>query len=240
MSQLIKIITFLLFTQIVLCQSNIVSGKVTYKLKYLKNQKSSLKDYEDKISNAVNDLSFSLEFNKEQYSFKHIEKMELSSDRWYKLALVMSGGKGVHYGSIKDNLKLNQKESFGKIFIIKDVFNNNKWEIGKETKKIGKYTCRKATSYINISTRQGLKKRLISAWYSSDVPVPFGPSGYTNLPGLILELEIGNSYVYYCDTIKYFDSQLSIQAPDKGEIVSKEEFDAISEKAFKALKKRKQ
>lgn len=57
-----------------------------------------------------------------------------------------------------------------------------KWNLKyKETKKIGKYVCKKATA-----TFRGTD---IEAWYTIDIPVPLGPYKFKGLPGLILEVK---------------------------------------------------
>ena len=65
------------------------------------------------------------------------------------------------------------------IFIVKDNFNNLKWDITKETKQVAGYTCTKA-----ITKFRG---REWIAWFTPEIPAPFGPWKLHGLPGLILE-----------------------------------------------------
>jgi len=82
---------------------------------------------------------------------------------------------------------LNQKESFyfrdnfsNTELLVKENFKPFKWEILGDTKKIGKFTCQKATT-----TFRG---RLYTAWFTKEIPVPFGPWKFNGLNGLILEV----------------------------------------------------
>lgn len=63
-------------------------------------------------------------------------------------------------------------------------FSGNKkqltWEITKEKKTIGKYSCQKA----NLKNVSG-----VSVWFTSEIPVAIGPDIYHGLPGFVLEAE---------------------------------------------------
>lgn len=63
--------------------------------------------------------------------------------------------------------------------VIEDQYTWN-WKIDKETKKIGQFTAQKAT--VNFRGRDYI------AWFTSEIPVPFGPWKFKGLPGLILEV----------------------------------------------------
>lgn len=222
---------------------NKVSGKVTYKQRYVKSadiskKKKSFKDFENRIYDQIRDLSFSLKFNRSQYYFKHEEKMEIDANTGLKLALSLGNGKGIYYGDIKNNLRLHKKQSFGSNFIIKSSFKELQWKIHDETKIIGKYICHKATFFQEIYTSKGKKKRLITAWFTNEIPFPFGPAGYGNLPGLIVELNIGGKYVFYVEKIKLSNSNLKLSPPKGGKVLSESEFNILSKKAYESRKER--
>ena len=66
----------------------------------------------------------------------------------------------------------------------------------KETKKIGKFVCKKATT-----TFRG---RNYTAWFTNEIPLPYGPWKLNGLPGLILEAYDSNKFVYwYSKNIEY-------------------------------------
>lgn len=66
-----------------------------------------------------------------------------------------------------------------KEYLIQDNYIEIKWNILSETKIISNFTCHKAEAVF-----RGLKW---TAWFTSEIPVSFGPWKLYGLPGLILE-----------------------------------------------------
>ena len=67
--------------------------------------------------------------------------------------------------------------------------NNIFWKILPEFKKIGNYNCQKA-----ITVKYG---RTWIAYFTKEIPFPFGPYKFSKLPGLILEVyDKDNDYHY--------------------------------------------
>jgi len=66
----------------------------------------------------------------------------------------MGGGfsAGPQYKNVKENQLFVEQELFGKQFLIIDSLPTYKWKMGTETKKIGEYTCFKATAEVPIDT----------------------------------------------------------------------------------------
>jgi len=70
--------------------------------------------------------------------------------------------------------------------MVKDVLPHYQWDLShNETKTIGDFVCRKATTEFRGSQ--------IVAWYTETINIPFGPWKFKDLPGLILELYNINS-----------------------------------------------
>ena len=63
------------------------------------------------------------------------------------------------------------------------------WKFEKETKKIGNYTCHKATA--------PFRGRDYTVWYTPEIPIPYGPWKLNGLPGLVLEAYDTDFYVYF-------------------------------------------
>ncbi len=83
------------------------------------------------------------------------------------------------------------------------------WEIAEDTKEIGGYICQKATTIF-----QG---RSYTAWFTTEIPFPFGPWKLHGLPGLILSAvdeseEVVFDYLGF-DKLEREDS-LIIETPD--------------------------
>jgi len=107
---------------------------------------------------------------------------------------------------------------------IKEIAPKINWKIEKETKKIGKFTCKKATTHF--------RGRNYIAWFTTDVPLPFGPWKLNNLPGLILEAYDTNKSVYwYFKSIEYPTKNKEIvknmKIPLKSKILSYDEFKCL-------------
>jgi len=91
----------------------------------------------------------------------------------YRQILVDNGKKGDIYYTYQIK-KTN--------FLVTDNPPEIKWNLKyKETKKIGKYNCKKATAKFRGTD--------LEAWYTLDIPVPIGPYKFRGLPGLMLEVK---------------------------------------------------
>lgn len=58
-----------------------------------------------------------------------------------------------------------------------------------EVKKIGKYECKKATTFF--------RGRNYTAWYTEQVPLSIGPWKFHGLPGLIVQISDTENYVFF-------------------------------------------
>lgn len=67
----------------------------------------------------------------------------------------------------------------------------------------------------------------IEAWYTPQIPVSHGPLEYWGLPGLILEASIGNTVILCSKVVLNPKEKTNIEAPRKGEEVSKNEYQNI-------------
>lgn len=64
--------------------------------------------------------------------------------------------------------------------VVKEEEINFNWKLNKETKKIGSYNCKKATT--------SFRGRNYTAWYAEEIATTTGPAKFYGLPGLILEI----------------------------------------------------
>lgn len=69
---------------------------------------------------------------------------------------------------------------FDKELLVKEDSLTWKWKLKNEVKKIGDFNCQKATIMF--------RGREYTAWFTEEIPVPFGPWKFQGLSGLILEV----------------------------------------------------
>jgi len=185
----------------------------------------------EELSKELNKLNYYLLIKKNESLFEIDDKLELDGQKKFNLGKLIGGGKGIYYTNLTNNIVIHQKESFGKLFLIKQKITDVKWELTNKVRKINGFICYKATSEIDINTRDGLKKEKIIAWYAPKINADFGPIGFSGLPGLILELKKGK-FIFYASNVISNNSISKIKRPKDGLEVSKKEFDKLSKELF--------
>jgi len=206
--------------------------------------------------------TYSLTFNRQESSFKENVKLDApgtSGPSWGR-----SSGQGSTYKNVQSKKMIEDKEQFGKRFLIQEDMEQPQWKLGTETKKIGQFTCYKATyekidkniDWGSIFRRRGNnnkkkdstkieqkkekpeKKLLVTAWYSPQIPVSAGPAEYWGLPGLILEINVGRTTMLCTEVALNPEEALEIKVPTKGKEVTREEYTEIIKQKSKELRER--
>lgn len=92
--------------------------------------------------------TFILHFDRNASIYKEEEKLDSpgQANSGFRMASSMMGGGGTQYKNIKEKTYIVDKEFFGKEFLVKDSLSALDWKMSGETKKIGDYTCYKATA----------------------------------------------------------------------------------------------
>jgi GLPGLI family protein len=207
------------------------------------------KEIQARMKNRL-EKTYILNFNKEESIFEEDEKLDAISgatDSWGK-----NFAPGEQYKNVRNNSQIQNQEFYGKQFLVKDQLQPIEWKMGDETKQIGSYMCFKATASIptndltwysfsweklrntenedskiddTIETEQPMTE--VEAWYTPQVPVGHGPSEYWGLPGLILEVSAGDTTMLCSKLIINPESKIKIEAPEKGKVVTKNEYQKI-------------
>ena len=196
-----------------------------------------------------------LSFNKEESVFTEEDQLDAISgatDSWGK-----NFAPGKQYKNVKTNSQLQQQEFYGKKFLVKDVLQPIEWSLDSETKKIGNYSCFKATALIptneltwysfswdklrnttesDSTAVKQVKMTQIEAWYAPQIPVRHGPLDYWGLPGLILEVSADNTTMLCSKIVLNPDEIIEIEAPSKGKEVSKKEYQVIITEKMKEFR----
>ncbi|PRP67446.1 GLPGLI family protein [Nonlabens agnitus] len=163
---------------------------------------------------------------------------------------VNNGSTSSVYKDLKEQKYYKEDEIMGKEFLIVDDIPSYAWQPVNETKKIGNYTCYKAT-YTPVLTEEEKKEqeekmekasqgsllamipeqdRTITAWYTPEIPISNGPGEYQGLPGLILEVQEANT-VLLCTKIEINpEKDLDMKKPKSGKKINQKDFDELREK----------
>lgn len=239
----ITLIAFLLFATVVVAQN--FQGKAFYKTKRMMNVILDSTDINSEQQKQINEMlkkqfekEYELIFDKEQSIYK--EQEGLGGIKQGGVQVILAGAVDVLYRNTKEERYVKQNELYGKLFLIKDKVKKLKWKLENETKKIGNYTCNKATTSIeivqfNINIDENGKKVqsknvntvIITAWYAPQIPVSHGPFDYWGLPGLILEVNDGNQIMICYKIILNPQKKIILMEPKSGKIVNQEEYDKI-------------
>lgn len=220
--------------------------------------------------------TFILNFDRTASIYKEEEKLDMPGQESGGRMMRMMGGGGTHYKNVKDKMYVEDKEFMGKEFLIKDTLPKLDWKLESETKKIGNYTCFKATAVKPVDesdfrnfrmrkrnedekAKEGTepkkdtvsdsgkvtnfmdqieipKEVVITAWYSPEIPVNQGPENYWGLPGLILEVNDGQTTVLCSKIVLNSKEKVEIKPSTKGKEVTQKEYNEIVMKKMKEMR----
>lgn len=91
------------------------------------------------------------------------------------------------YNTSTDRLK--SRVILDEVYLLKEKKPDIDWSIQNETKQINSYTCQKATAFF--------RGRTYTAWFTTEIPVAYGPWKLSGLPGLILEAYDREKEIYF-------------------------------------------
>lgn len=171
------------------------TGEVVYGIKSIKQdnlEKSMVKG----IIKEYDLMKFSLVYNKTNSYFR-LKKNIPHNSKWYNLAKIFIESYNDWYQNPLTKEASYNQEIGGELYHI--IYNKmDGWEVTEETKNIEGYTCYKAIRKESNTKHRNPEKKYLTyiAWFTPDIPAPYGPLGNGGLPGLILQLEKPNLVVY--------------------------------------------
>jgi len=93
--------------------------------------------------------TFILNFDKSASLYKEEERLDApGQENGMRMMASFMGGGGIHYKNVKNKTFAVEKEIFGKEFLIQDTLPKINWKMENESRKIGNYTCYKATATV--------------------------------------------------------------------------------------------
>jgi GLPGLI family protein len=231
--------------------------------KSLKDMKFESNDMNDEMMKNIMERlkkqfekTFVLNFNKYESVYQEEQKLEASS-RGIAMGVMSSGDSEITYKNVKTKLSLVEEEFFGKEFLVSDSLMVYSWELQSETKKIGAYTCYKAVSIKKV-TQEELeeyekekvkqetaktaffsvsepKEKVMTVWYTPEIPVSHGPGAFWGLPGLILEASFDDTIILCSKIVLNPKDKTEIKKPKKGKRVTKKQYDSLMEQQLKKM-----
>lgn len=219
-----------------------------------------------RISNGVKELmekqrTFILDFNKIESIYKEDESLNQSVKLANGMVMKMaSSGLGKKYKNIKTKSQISEEEILTKMFLVEENLPTWNWVLLNETKKIGDYFCMKARAIIPVSEDKKKayeakrkeeennktnflksnepKESVVNVWYSPEISVSHGPEEYWGLPGLILEVNDGESVILCSKIILNSRDVVEIKQPKKGVKISREKFIEVEKEKMQEIKER--
>lgn len=188
--------------------------KQNIKVTYIKGLKP-ISDTTEKKPSLLKDIYYTLLSNGIESIFYYKKGLELTGKEENKRFIGMGGGSGVYYKDISKKEYLHQDHFLGKQYLIR--LEEKDWTLTKEEKKVNNFLCKKAIStkvFFSEILQKKIKVEYI-AWYTLEIPIPFGPTVFNGLPGLVLAGQVGGSY-YYANKIEFNLKLDNIKKPHKG------------------------
>lgn len=199
---------------------------------------------------------FELSFGNNQSLYKHIDEEQQNDEfggNGMQIKMVGPGMDDIIFCNFDKSWKVEQRELFGKKFLVSDSIRKLSWKISDDTKMIAGYNCRKAVAQrtgkrtmMNINNGNMEKKEImdtttIVAWFTMDIPVSAGPEVPGQLPGLILALDMNDGRsTYVATSVSAKVDVSSIKEPTKGKKVTPDEFVAERNNMMDEMQKNNQ
>ena len=143
-----------------------------------------------------------------------------------RVNLRMNTGSSETYKNYATQKIIELRELGPKKYIIEDTLRKLSWKLNDDTMSVKGYHCKKAIA----KNKQG---DVIMAWYTEEIAIPAGPDQFGGLPGLILQLDIGDGWIVFKATdIKAGAGGQLVKAPTGAKKVTRQEFQKMMDEAF--------
>ena len=184
------------------------------------------------------DTKRQLLFNQEATVYKHYkdpnEQVEYDEGRGGMFKMQFERPDEISFVDLKNGTFTEQRDMFGKMFLIEDTVEARKWKIIPEQKAIMGYNCMKAM-YEDTSMT-------VEVWFTPQIPIQAGPMKISGLPGLAMEVILrgeqmrGGHMEIKATTINETLVAEELVRPEKGKKVTNEEFEEIQAKKIEEMR----
>ncbi|NEW79146.1 MAG: GLPGLI family protein [Gelidibacter sp.] len=238
------VLLIILFFYLVNCisQNKDIYGAVYYKYRPNENgvlnsnkTKYDVKDLVKGLNEYTADVIFKMEFFNKTSIFTVGDAMDNDINLKGSSIANKLVSKGSYYCDLVKDIQL--RKVGGEEFLIKTQPSKIKWMLTQETKNINNFKCYKAITKVTNKNFSGEHTFEIIAWYTLEIPIPFGPKQFNSLPGLILELKDTHN-TFYAEKIELYPKEKIIIKPFKGDIISEEKYNEKIEENLRGFLKK--
>ncbi len=157
----------------------------------------------------------------------------------YTMAVVLAGApsNSSMYRNYQKKIELEHRYGNDVTTNVIDSYKEYDWHIRQDTtKSILGHLCFQATAKWQEPQAMSSDsiQRIATVWFAQDIPVPFGPSRYGGLPGLILEISENST------TTHYYALKIDDHYIDKSKILSEPKAQRTTTQAEESKKWKKQ
>ncbi|MBL7977943.1 MAG: GLPGLI family protein [Bacteroidetes Order II. Incertae sedis bacterium] len=166
------------------------------------------------------------------------------------------GADNAYYADQENGIFVQKIDFLGRKFIVTDPPKTFEWQVHEDQKTILGYQCIKAT-FVDTSAVGGFQMafggprgnrnnnaqatpkpepRKITAWFAPQIQASVGPNEYGQLPGAILQLEIGRT-VFVATSVEIDKvPENVIKTPEGGQKMNRKEFQKMSEEKMREMR----
>ena len=242
------------FVSIVFAQQN-MHWRAVYQYKRILTEKQKARrdsmakvrpemaDMMKSIYKRIDNRTYFLDFNQNESVYKIKAQLGKPGKRNFSFS-----ANRILYKDLKNKTYIQKAPLFDEIYLITDSLPDYHWKITGETKKIGNYTVIKAegTEIVKKRSKKNkdqkeikweTKEKKVIAWFTPEIPISNGPSKYSGLPGLIMELDKNGEVLLLKELIVNPTKFNEIKKPEKGKNVNEKEFKKIRMKQMQKMQK---
>ena len=220
-----------------LTQAQMKEGKIVYERKI--NLHKRIPPEDERMKNMIPEFSMSkveLLFSEYESIYRNLpEEQDIresagESENGARIVMRFGGAEDETYRNYQTGRSVEQRELGPRKYIIEDSVRKFNWKLDEDgtTKEIKGYACRKASG-------KSSNGATVIAWYSDQIACPAGPDVYSGLPGMILEVNVGDGEIIFT-SIEITDKseRKLVKAPTNGKKITRKEFQKMVEEQFGA------
>ncbi|MEZ4854805.1 GLPGLI family protein [Flavobacterium sp.] len=176
------------------------------------------------LYDIVEGITFNLYANDTISLFEIEDKFKEDNSTETGIAKLRSGYNGEIITKNDSIYNLNFANYLERNLILKKEIKHD-WNITNESKIINDLLCYKAILKKETVNSKGTFVNTIIAWFSPEINLPYGPLGFSKLPGLILEAQTKDC-IYGVKKIEFnYKSEIKFPKIDTNKFLEEEEFE---------------